>query len=117
MTDENSFAISDDALNMSNDGERAQKRERPPGLTFHLTQEDDDIRLALGMLLKSCQQEKDSTRGCQPAATSTIGASPEWFMTSLRDLRQTTPLTTRESTHSAATKSKRCGSIWHLMDR
>jgi hypothetical protein len=79
-----------------------------------LTQEDDDIRLALGMLLKSCQQERDSTRGCQPAATSTIGANPEWFMTSLRDLRQTMPLTTRESTHSALCSHKK-QTLWkHL---
>ncbi|OKP14614.1 hypothetical protein PENSUB_13966 [Penicillium subrubescens] len=60
MSDDKPFALSDNTLHMSNDGETAKKRQRSPGTWLDLTQEDDEIRATLGMLLKSGQRDDDT---------------------------------------------------------
>ncbi|KAJ5890544.1 uncharacterized protein N7473_006772 [Penicillium subrubescens] len=63
MSDDKPFALSDNTLHMSNDGETAKKRQRSPGTWLDLTQEDDEIRATLA------------------CSTSTVGASPATIMT------------------------------------
>jgi hypothetical protein len=105
MSDDNPFALSDNTLHMSNVGETAKKRQRSPGTWLDLTQEDDEIRATLGMLLKSGQRD-DDTRGSQPALTSTVGASPATIMTTRprQRTRSMIPPSTPSASYSRASR-------------